>query len=264
MKDGKMGKKQVQSLSSKLIPVNTSNNDINLSTLMQHEVIEKLTNDAISDVAKRDKLILLLGQDMFQKNVRNKLRRGEYTRAKMRLVAKALIKAQEKVNSELEEEQKEEMSWYKLMKCSYFKLVVESVKAVSGGTEESFQTPSNALKLGYAIKELADLKCTEAQMDGDVEGVDEATDFRKLVSRRWCPDISALACATISEGRFNKIQVLPEPEDLQKLSQYLLSETKKLSNNEWEKDDFKRGVTVVEAYLLLFNKRRPGELESVE
>ena len=61
------------------------------SRKMQREVFFIMKNDEIGKVARKDSLIIMLGNQWLQKNVGNRLKRGRYTSAVMRLASKLLI-----------------------------------------------------------------------------------------------------------------------------------------------------------------------------
>ena len=84
-KTGKMGKKEVELKSNLKVGKFSAQ-----STLMQ-SVLVKMRDDECGKVAKGDRLILQLGEAGLRKNVKNKLRRGNYASSKMRLCAKMLM-----------------------------------------------------------------------------------------------------------------------------------------------------------------------------
>jgi hypothetical protein len=144
----------------------------------------------------------------------------------------------------------------------HFKCVLKAVQKVAGGTEESYKTPSNALKSGHHIKEMCAIKETFSIIAKDKDGMESAAQFLTLVKSNWAVEISTLACATLSERRYNTVVELPTPQDIAKLSSYLQNEEVKIRKIETA-GEFRRACEVVQARLTSYNKRRPGEIEAL-
>ena len=90
----------------------------------------------------------------------------------------------------------------------------------------------------------------------------EATDFLQLMKLEWGTKVTKLARITIGRRHFNKKTPLPKPEDVQKLSEYLIHELKALDLQKVDKETFRRAVIISQSRLIVYNKRRTGELEA--
>lgn len=202
-----------------------------------------------------DMLILEMGNNSIQINVRNPLKRGKYASATMRLCARALQAVRDAIGRDV--------SWHDCLVPAMYYTVVKAVCIVSGKTDDSFQHPSNALKLGHHIKELANSKYILARINKNDADAEDASTFKELCVKSWKRDVSSLACATLNERTFNKVAELPEPGDLEKLSLYLQQQAGGISEIS-TKDQFRHAVEVAQARLLTYNKRRPGELEAAK
>ena len=224
------------------------------SKMLQEEVLSKLKDDDVSNVIKGDELLIEFGNFSLRKNIRNKLRRGSYASNKMRLCARVLIECR-RIDSSTSQ-------WSAFLIPEKFKTVVQAVTTLCGGTDDSLETPSNALKMGQHIKELTDIKETNASIKRDTSSVEDCRQFRLLVEKNWRVEVSALACAILSERKFNKTIQLPGSDDLRKLSEYLKSQATKIQEIT-NADAYRHAVQVAEARLLTYNKRRPGELEAI-
>ena len=103
-----------------------------------------------------------LGNNALKKNIKNRLRRGGYASAKMRLSARQLLELRKILNSDT-------CTFDEILIPSNYAKVVEAVKNVAGeqsdGCEDSFTYPANALRLCQHIKELCDTKETFAWFD---------------------------------------------------------------------------------------------------
>ena len=112
-------------------------------------------------------------------------------------------------------------SWQEMIAPQHFKLIVKAVALVSGATGDFFSHPSNALKAGYYIKEMASIKESTAIMARDQAEAEDARLLLLVCKKNWCTQISAVACATLNERSFNRAVDLPRPADLNRLSEYL-------------------------------------------
>lgn len=89
--------------------------------------------------------------------------------------------------------------------------------------------------------------------------------FRTICDKSWGKEVSALACTTLHERKFNKVVKLPSPDDLKVFSQSLQDTLRQLSRQcIVTPETYRALVEAVEARLLTYNKRRPGELESIK
>ena len=224
---------------------------------LQDEVLAKMSDDNISQILKKDHLIIELGNASMRRNVKNELRRGSYASCKMRLCGRILQQLREMGSAD-----DANASWDDMLMPEKFKMVVKAVAVVSGATADSFDHPSNALKSGYYIKEMANIKETLTMMSRDKDKAEEARLFHAVCEKNWITEVSALACATLRERSFNKVVELPKPADLKKLSQHLQDEAGKIAVIESE-DSYRYAIEVTQARLLTYNKRRPGELQSI-
>ena len=251
-KEGKLTKREVQLKAD----VHTGHHKGAIKEL-QDEVLAKMSDDSISQISKKDHLIIELGNASMRRNMKNELRRGSYASCKMRLCSMILKQLREMGSAD-----DANASWDDMLMPEKFKMVVKAVAVVSGATADSFDHPSNALKSSYYIKEMANIKETLAMMSIDKDKAEEARLFHAVCEKNWITEVSALACATLRERSFNKVVELPKPADLKKLSQHLQDEAGKIAVIESE-DSYRYAIEVTEARLLTYNKRRPGELHSI-
>ena len=229
------------------------------SDMLKEEVLGKMKDDEIGNVAKTDSLILKLGEGTIRKLVKNKLKRGIYTSTKMRLVARTLLEVREIIEDPV-------ASWSDVLKPAHFNSIVQAAGIVGGSNGiDSYEHPSNVLKIGYHLKELTNLKESSALIKSKADEAADASNMKKLLDKNWCAEISAVAVATQSQNRFNKSTNLPIPGDMEKLSRYIIDEIEQMEvEGEMSADKYKRIVQLTLSRLLLYNKRRPGELEAME
>ena len=100
---------------------------------------------------------------------------------------------------------------------------------MSGATGDSVQHPSNALKAGYHIKDMAVIKQTAAMMARNKDDAQDATDCLVVCDEKWDTDVLAAVCGTLMERTFNRIMDLPRPPDLNNISEYLQHEARAIT-----------------------------------
>ena len=96
--------------------------------------------------------------------------------------------------------------------------MAKGVAILSGATGDSVQHPSNALKVGYHIKDMAAIKQTAAMMARNKDDAQDATDILVVCDKKWATEVSAAACATLTERTFNRIIDLPRSQQIIRVS----------------------------------------------
>ena len=227
------------------------------SKLLQREVYPSMSGDRESLVAQKDELISNLGEEWFNKSQRNKLRHKNYASDHMRRCARMLLLCRE-----LNPAAGETMSDFIKPEC--FDTVLEAAMMSAGGTGATMAHPSVALKLGYDIQKMAETKQALAIRRYDKDSEEKAKGFLVLKQKEWSSKVAIMAQKIIDERRFTQRLELPQPEDVARVSGHLQSELMTLNledKTSWK--TYTRAVTLVQARLVTFNKRRPGELESM-
>ena len=122
--------------------------------------------------------------------------------------------------------------------------------------------PSTALKVGYDLSRLASANLGFCIKSQDEKGKQEASEFLRLLQMEWGVKVSKLAQVTLDERHLNKLKELPLPDNSVKPSSYLINKIKELDLINPCESSFREAVVLTEARLLLYNRRRPGELEN--
>ena len=179
-----------------------------------NEVFTKMKMDSVGNVARKDPLIIHLGNQWMQKNVGNKLKRCAYTSAIMRLLHVNLRKLKPLPDPC--------MSNY--LTSKHFDTVFHATILTSASNiddEEDLLKPSNALKLGFDLKRLADGKIGHALTTGNKAEREEAEDFLKMMQIYWGSRITKLAIVILEQRKYGEEVHLPHPEDIKELYMYL-------------------------------------------
>jgi len=227
------------------------------SKKLRGDVFPSMTRDEITEIAQGDALICSLGDIWLMKNIDNKLRYKNSTSFRMRLVARLLQKMRNEAG-------KKSASMSDFLTVDNFETAVDcTIKLCEEDEHENLKNPSTAIKLGYDLQRLAILKenfgIKEKQPDIRTEGME----FLRFMKTEWSYKVSKLARWTLDERKFNKHTPLPNPMDIAKLASFLVTKIKQLNLEETGESVFRETAILTEARLLLYNRRRPGELESL-
>ncbi|XP_030019143.1 uncharacterized protein LOC115439448 [Sphaeramia orbicularis] len=153
---------------------------------------------------------------------------------------------------------------------SNFNYVVEAVKDVAGFDEDKniYKTPSLALKLGHSLKKIADILTCEAQMAGsDGEGfLKNVQKSHSLYEKKWDVCVSSRALQTLREAKWNTPHLVPFTEDVKAMHVHLdkcREEYKKTFENDPNKKNWSKLATLSLCEVILFNRRREGEVSKM-
>ncbi|ESO84729.1 hypothetical protein LOTGIDRAFT_168393 [Lottia gigantea] len=145
----------------------------------------------------------------------------------------------------------------------HFDRVVEcALKTCEEDEEQELRNPSTALKLSFDVDKLCTIKLGLCMRTRDERGKQDSIDFKNLIQLEWKTKVTRLAQATLQDGFYNKAKCLLYPEDIVKVSAYLVKELKEIDLSK-ETEVYQEVIILTQCRLLLFNRRRPGELESL-
>ena len=152
------------------------------------------------------------------------------------------------------------------IKPAKFDVVIGAVKSLSKfQIEEGVQrvaTPLLSLKVGYSLKRCVSILRGKAFRTKDKDLQEDTDNFEKLLDSEWSHRISHHSLNTMGESKFNKIEILPLAEDLEKLRRSLLSKISSSTQVLAEQPQLEAWSHLAQATLarlVIFNKRRGGE-----
>lgn len=172
----------------------------------------------------------------------------------MRLAGRLLLLVRETTNLSLS------MSDFLVPK--YFDVFVSCVDKEESD-EYDLDHPSTALKIGFDLCRLASVKLGNSIKSGEEQGRLDASNFLNLMKLEWTVKVTKIAKSTLNERHFNAQKSLPDPEDIAKLAKHITNELTNFDVENMTPDDYRKGVILSESRLLLYNRRRPGELEAL-
>ena len=244
----KKGSNRIQSFASMMLPVSTE-----ISSSLR-QIFEKMKVDEISTTCKVDETIIKFGNKLCHKHANND-DQSKYISNKLRELGRITIK----------------MKAYKDVSClnevinpKLFAKVVKAVSEMCGWDEESkkIKTPSLGIKLGQLLGKIASLVATQAIQNGDVEDRRRAKDFILLLDTEWNDEIGKRSRTELETRKWNKPQLIPLTEDLQKLKMHLNTiQEESMSALKADKFDISayRDLATSTLAKIMFNRRRQGE-----
>lgn len=158
-----------------------------------------------------------------------------------------------------------------VLKPGYFNAVVEEARVMGGfkmvtaaGEQISnFEIPSTPLKLGYALEGSCQAVRGASFKAGDEEVVKDVEKFIKLYDWEWSKRVSSIAVRSQKDVRFDKVQLLPITEDMNKVRVFLEEEIKKqmaLLETSVDKLSVRRMLELTGIKLTILNRRRISEV----
>jgi hypothetical protein len=228
-----------------------------LSHGLRENVLSKMNADRIALIAKNDSLILQYGENLYVKHG-HEPHLHNFISTKMREAAR-LLHSCRNVDSRITN----------LKDCllpQNFPSVITAIRQAAkfdAGTN-TFGTPSLALKMQYILKRCCEIVDSDAIVNDDKETRTHMKNFLRLCSSGFKCKISLKAVGTLQKLRYNKTQLLPLAGDLQRLSTFLSEKQEELQAALSAKPTvhtFSELSKVVLVQLILFNKRRAGEVQ---
>jgi hypothetical protein len=229
------------------------------SKALQNEVFTIMTLDNVSEIAQMDKLIISLGNMWLLKNAGNLLKRKYYTSSHMRGAARLLMNVRQLAGMPA-------ASYTELLVPSHFDNFVKGALITASpeiDDDEDLKFPSTALKIGYDLKRLVGAKWGIALRERDSGAEEDCKKFLKLMKFEWSVRVSKQALITLQTRKFNAEKSLPEPDDLVKLNKHIKDELENLNLKDQSYQTWRRAEVLAQARLLVFNKRRSGEVDVI-
>ncbi|KAJ8018205.1 hypothetical protein HOLleu_43939 [Holothuria leucospilota] len=228
------------------------------SEKMLKEVYPIMRNDAIGLLARSDSLIIALGNQWLVRNLGNPLMRKYYVSAVMRLSSRLLMVLRQMATPSTGTNMEDYLD------PTYFTYVARAALKVAqqdNEDEEDLKAPSNALKLSYDIKRMANIKLAQAIQARDQGKKRSAQDFLQLMSIEWSTKLERVL---LEERKHTDKKPLPLPNDIVKFNRYLTNEATACDLTDTSYANFKKIVTLTLAALITYNRRRPGEVQAIK
>ncbi|KAG5892254.1 hypothetical protein JTB14_014624 [Gonioctena quinquepunctata] len=228
----------------------------NLTEDFRSNILNKLRNDDISEICRKDDLILRYGAFLYEKYGSTQT---ELIRQSMRQLGRLTIEIT-KANTDVDK-------LIDALTPEKFDVIVSATKSLCSTSNEvakrtEFGIPSLALKVGYSIRKCIGIERGLCLRKGDLKRNDILLGFLSILDLEWSARISSNALATLQSRKLNAVDLLPVTGDLIKLSKFLesmIEETKNDMRREKSFANWSKLASLTLSRIILFNKRRSGE-----
>ena len=249
---------------------------IKIGAEMKKHVLGRMRNDdaGIYHAVKGDALILMLGRFWWRRSKGHDLNRRRYVSEKMRRAARLLLCVRGMLS------EASHISMWDLLRPRYFDTITEAAFKITTpdgqGSEDYMKCPSAAIKVRHDLSRMCREKANHCAKKAD-EVEDEFTkkkyndmktqaeSFGKTVLDEWQYRVSILAETMLTERQLDKIDRLPDPDDLLLINRYLIEQCSHLdlSIDDVSDSQFFQNCKVVMTRLYIFNRRRPIEVAGI-
>lgn len=229
--------------------------DTSVSLDFDKAILSQFRADDISEVCKRDILIIHLGALLFEKFSAHQ---HEYIRQTMRQIGRLVLEIKRLESTIVEVKDLLLPKNFDTLIKAVRKLCLSSINDVRA---QNFKIPSMALKLGHSLRKCAQIARGFALRKGDLKTLIKG--FMDIMDIEWRNKVSSIAVRSLLERKINSTEMLPITDDILKLNAYLDSYITIYSGNLDAGYDIphywaKLGAVVLYR-IILFNKRRSGE-----
>ncbi|KAK4875803.1 hypothetical protein RN001_012225 [Aquatica leii] len=231
------------------------------SEILKTKIFPVMRDDEFVNVVRYDQLAISFGNFMCSKYVSQ--HHHDMIRSRLRFIGRLLITAKT-----LDQTVKD---FANLLTPSKFDVVVEAIKRIGGINEDStsYRAPTTVLHLSTICKQACRIWKSECIKNGDANGKQNVDDFLSLFNATFPAALGRTALENRVEHQRQKIVELPTSADIKKLVGYLREQRRKwlsivkgskVTNLEYA---VKQLASFTLVSLLVFNRRRPGELERI-
>ena len=254
---------------------------------MKKEVFPIMRNDKIGGIAKRDEMIVMMGNATLKRNIGNIAMRRYTTSSVMRLLARLLSELR---SLQPEESLQNSLTFYAALHPSQYDNFVTAVfrvckeEAMNEAQEEqeelercervgaveasiNMKAPSNAIKLSYDIQKLCCMKVALAIDDSIKQrGENDRKTTKRFMDKyaaKWEIDVKRKARAVLRDRKLGASPKMPDPQDIVVFSTFLV-ETLRSMKKPTTYSELRQMQYFLEARVITYNRRRPGEVQNMQ
>jgi len=227
-----------------------------------HTLISGMQSGAERLVVTNDQLMHTLASKLLSR-VGHSKSHVNYIRARLRSLARLLI-AVRKIDARLKS-----ADLKAILAPKYFRVVVQGVQSIAGYNNEThtYSTPSVAIRLGSDLARSAQILRSAAVEEEDSTTADSAQQFCELCLSQWNNDVGGTARRDLQTRKMNHHLLLPLAADVSQMTHHLkkivsdsvLVIEQRVFDARFV-ESFKSLMEAVLALLILFNRRRQGEV----
>ena len=232
---------------------------------LEEWILRNMNKDAITDIVKKDYLILTYGSFLMSGRGNKK---SNHISQNMRVLGRLLLELRKK------KEEMTDRSLSEFLKPEFFDDIVDATKSLAGYSATnkdgemlpSFEIPSLPLKVGYALDSAAMLLQGIGLRRKQQNLVTDASNFQIIYNQEWSVKISSASLRTLADNKFNKNEVMPLTDDLLRLRNFCLEKIQALTlvlKKSPSLDKWRELAELVITRITIFNKRRGNEVSSL-
>ena len=221
------------------------------------DLVGAMNQDDIAGIVKTDKTIMKFAEYMYNKHGSER-DKHEYIRTKLRELGRLVLYGSDVTPLK-------NLAEYLLPKNFDYTVKAAKHTAVTH-TKNGKEAVSLPIKLGHSLHRCSLLQESDALMEWDKEAAEAAMHFGKIYSARWNERVSGECLKKLNEARWNTELLLPLTEDVKKLHDYLEEKQQHYLEdlkNAVCSDNWKKLSKVTQTLILLFNRRRQGEVSKM-
>ncbi|XP_074039962.1 uncharacterized protein isoform X2 [Leptinotarsa decemlineata] len=210
----------------------------------------------IEEIIRFDNLIILYGNEMACKY----RSQHHYPMIRNRMIRMA------RVLSMIKEKNSSVRHFEVILKPQMFDYIIEVINTLGDYDENTgnYNKPSLPTEVGTSLKYMIQLHISECIKNGDMEGKKDSKNLLHLLKTALPAHVNKTASESLLKHKRKKLSILPSMEDIKKLNSYVMTKRnhyyealmKKFNVNTWRN---LANFTLIN--ILIFNRRRPGELE---
>ena len=219
-------------------------------------IIDSMKKDEIRQKIESDHLLLKFGGILFEKYGNA---HANYIRQRMRQLGRLLIACDNNSTST-------SLNLIDILTPKKLDFIIDVTKNICYSEKAPKQSICLALKIGHSLKKCALVGKSIAIKEGNYTILKEIDHFLQIFPSEWADNISAKALRNLYDKKLDKDVILPVTDDLLKLTKYLNNEIRstteefKIDENQINSKKWKDFASLVLAKLIVFNKRRGGEV----
>ena len=130
---------------------------------------------------------------------------------------------------------------------------------------EHLTSPTNAIKIKYDIQKCCNIKWdTNAKHPSlDASTAEICINLDRLFTMEWKETVSRLARSILASRKLTAELTMSSPADIETLHTVTVKKMKALDFDRKHLDVYRAAVIAVQARILLYNKRRSGEIDAI-
>ena len=242
-------------------------------------VVGRMRPTPEANVVRKDKLIQMLAEFWWYRSGGHELNRRRVCSERVLRAAKLLLYVQKIAADEKLTESPQNLTMWDILRPMYIDALMTAAIMICSppDSDEQFKHPSAAIKVKSDILRMCKEKSRQSGklMDMCTDQVvreqavlhrDQAEQTYGDIKEEWRYRVTNMAQSILDDRARDKLELLPCPKDMKKLSVFLLEEFKRLDLSEeyvtWSQ--YMRNACVCMVRLYIFNRRRPLEVSSIQ